>query len=230
MLNAITDGRAASSGLYASTSARTVASASRAASNTGRRIHDVDERAGAFEVAEEFEAEPRPMAGALDETGHVGKHKRVPALQLGDTEIRMESRERVGGDLRVGSRQRRQQRRLATVRQPDQPDVRDEPELEMQVTLLSGVAQLPGAGSLARGGGEACVAPTAAAPARRQCHRSGPVEVGEHILALTHDRPHRDVQAQVSSVMTGALAATAGATILRNEGTAFAEPRERRVG
>ena len=99
----------------------------------------------------------------------------------------------------------------------------------MQVALLSGVAQLAGAGGLARGGGEAGVAPTAAAPARRECHRSGPVEVGEHVVALAHDRPHRDVQAQVRSVMTGALAATAGATVLRNEGTAFAEARERRV-
>ena len=120
------------------------------------------------------------MAGALDETGHVGEHERVPALQLGDTEIRMQRGERVRGDLGLRAGQRREQRRLATVRQPDQADVGDEAELEVEVALLTGVAELAGAGRLACGGREAGVAPTAATAARRECHRAGPVEVGEH--------------------------------------------------
>ena len=79
MLKATTDGRTASSGLYASTSAWTVASALAGCIDTHGRIDDMDERASAFEMAEELEAEPGTVAGALDETGHVGEHQRVTA-------------------------------------------------------------------------------------------------------------------------------------------------------
>ena len=71
----------------------------------------------------------------------------------------------------------------------------------MEVALLSGVAQLAGAGRLACGGCEAGVAPTAATPARRECHRSGPVEVGDQRVALADDRSHRNVQGQIRAVM-----------------------------
>ena len=79
MLKATTDGRTANSGLYASTSALDGRQRLAGCIDTHGRIDDVDERASAFEVAEELEAEPGTVAGALDETGHVGEHERVPA-------------------------------------------------------------------------------------------------------------------------------------------------------
>jgi hypothetical protein len=189
----------------------------------------VDEGSGAFEVAEELEAESGPVTGTLDETGDVSQHQRVATLQLGDTEVRMERRERVGGDLRLRARECRQQRRLATVGQPDEPDVGDEAQLEVQVTFLSGIAQLAGSGRLPGGGGEAGIAATAASPASRQRDGAGAVEVGEHRVPLANDRPHRDVQRHIRAVMAGALAPTARAPVLGAERSALAKARQRGV-
>jgi hypothetical protein len=61
----------------------------------------------------------------LDQSGNVGKDE--PMLALGDADVRRECRERVGGDLRRGRRQRGEQRRLARRRQTDETDVGDRP-------------------------------------------------------------------------------------------------------
>ena len=73
---------------------------------------------------------PAPLAGALDQPRDVGDHE----LALGGlerAEHRLERRERVVGDLRRGARQARDQRRLAGVGQPDEPDVGEQLELQL---------------------------------------------------------------------------------------------------
>ena len=49
----------------------------------------------------------------------------------------LERRERVVGDLGTGGRDRRDERALARVRKPDQSDISQELELEVQPVLLS---------------------------------------------------------------------------------------------
>ncbi len=189
----------------------------------------MNQRARAFEVTEKLEAEAGAVAGTLDEPGHVGQHERVSTLELGDAEVRMERGERVRGDLGLCAGQRRQQRRLAPIRQPDQADVGDEAQFEADVALLPRIAELAGARCLPGGGGEPGVASTPTSAAGRECDGSGPVEVGEHDVAFANDRPDGDVQGQVRALMTGALATASGASILGMERTPLAEAGQRGV-
>ena len=132
-------------------------------------------------------------------------------------------------DLRLRPGERGEERRLATVRQPHEPDVRDEPELEVEVALLARVSQLAGAGRLARRRretGVAASAPSAACPER---HSAGTIEIGEHEVAFANDRSHRDVEGQIRAVVTRPLAAGAGAAILGGEGASLPKAGERGV-
>ena len=113
----------------------------------------------------------------------------------------------IRGDLRLRPRQGLEERRLTAVRQADEPDVRDEAELEMQVTLLTRIAQLARTRRLTRRRREAGVAAASAPAAGTERHGAGPVEVGEHAVALADDRAHRDVERQIRPLVTGPLAA-----------------------
>lgn len=57
--------------------------------------------------------------------------------ELDDAAVGLQSGEREGRDARRGARECAQQRRLARVGQPDEPDVRHEPQLEIQRALLA---------------------------------------------------------------------------------------------
>ena len=67
-------------------------------------------------------AEAGALGGPLDQPRDVGEH-RLAVLALDRAQLRRERRERVVGDLRLRPRQPAQQRGLARVRQPDQADV-----------------------------------------------------------------------------------------------------------
>ena len=87
---------------------------------------------------------PAPWLAPSMRPGHVGD-RRAPLVVLAEVEhpeVRLERRERVVGDLRVGRRQRGEQGRLAGVRQADEPDVGDQPELEAEPALLARLALL----------------------------------------------------------------------------------------
>ena len=58
---------------------------------------------------------------------------------------------------------------------------------------------------------------------------AGPVEVGEDDIAFANDRSHRDVQGQIRAVMTGALPAASGASVLGTKRTPLAKARQRGV-
>jgi hypothetical protein len=95
-------------------------------------------------VAQERVAQPGAARRALDETRHV-RDRRSPLVVLAeveDSEIRLEGRERVVGDLRVSRGHGREERRLAGVRQTDEPDVGDEPQFQPEPALLAGQALL----------------------------------------------------------------------------------------
>ena len=82
----------------------------------------MDQHRAALDVGEELVPEPRPLGRAFDQPGDVGDH-RLPVLALDRPQHRRERRERVVGHLRRRPRQPPQQRGLPRVRQPDQPDV-----------------------------------------------------------------------------------------------------------
>ena len=93
---------------------------------------------------------------------------------LHHAQVRHQGGERVVGDLRLGRRDDRDQRRLAGRREADQPDVGDALELEDDVELLAGLTELGEAGRLAAGVGQRRRCPARRArpgPPRAWCRR-----------------------------------------------------------
>ena len=105
-----------------------------------RTVDDVDEDPRPLDVAQERVAESGAAAGALDQAGDVGDRRPplVLVAEVHDAEVRLERRERVVGDLGRRRGDRREDRRLARVRQPDQPDVGDQPQLEAEPASAPG--------------------------------------------------------------------------------------------
>ncbi len=122
------------------------------------------EQARALDVREELVAETRALAGALDQTGDVGEHE-LTLIVVEHAEVGLERREGVGGDLRRGAREARQQRGLAGVGQPHEANIREQLQAQLQPALLPRQPPLGEARGLARGGGKALVAPPARATA-----------------------------------------------------------------
>ena len=156
---------------------------------TRRPIDEVDQDPRSLDVAQERVTEPRPAAGTLDQPGHVGDRRAALVLvaEVHDPEVRLERGEGVVGDLGRRGGQRRQEGGLAGVRQPDQPDVGDEPQLEAQPMLLAGLALLGVLGCLVGGGLEVRVAKAAAAAARDGRLLPGRDQVGDERAALVID-------------------------------------------
>ena len=121
-------------------------------------------------------AEAGALGGALDQPGDVGEH-RLALLALDRPQRRRERRERVVGDLRRRPRQPPQQRGLAGVRQPDQADVGEQLQPQLDPVGLAGGAVLGEARRLPGRGGEALVA-VAAAPAAGRRPPAGPARPG----------------------------------------------------
>ena len=142
--------------------------------------------------------EAAALGRPLDEPGDVGEHELV-LVEAHDAEVRLEGRERIVADLRPGRAHRRDQRRLARVREPDERGVGHELQLEPQPALLAVLALL---GERRRPAGvrqEPGVAASAPAAVGGEERVAVVDEVGEQLAALVHahDRAlgdgHREV-------------------------------------
>ena len=111
---------------------------------------------------------PSPADAPSIRPGHVGDRRQAPVLdaEVHHAEVRLEGRERVGRDLRRRVGQRREERGLAGVREPDEPHVGDQPELEPEPLLLARLAALRVLGRLVDRRREVRVAEAAAAALR----------------------------------------------------------------
>lgn len=158
---------------------------------------------------------PTPCAAPFDEAGQVGEHE-LPVAGGHDAEVRVLRGERVRGDLRRGPRHPRQERRLARVREPDQPGVGDHLEFERDPALLALLARL----ELARravGAGLEVDVPAAAPPALRGDQLvAGVHEVLQHVaaVAVADDRAGRHEQDHVLGVGAGLARAAARVAVL----------------
>ena len=129
-----------------------------------REVEHVDEQPRALDVGEEVVAEAGAVARALDQPRDVGDHE-LAVGGLERPEVRLERRERVAGDLRLRAREARDQRRLAGVREPDEPDVGEQLEVQLDEPLLPVEAALGQPRRLAHRAREALVAAAARAAA-----------------------------------------------------------------
>ena len=144
-----------------------------------REVHHVHEQAAALDVGEELVAEPGARAGAFDQPRDVGQDD-LPLVGLDRAEHRLERREGVAGDLRLGAREPRQQRALAGVREAHQARVGQQPQPQLEPSLLPGQPALGHARGLTRRAGKGLVSATArrrrAPPPRAARARPGPSE------------------------------------------------------
>ena len=127
-----------------------------------REVEHVDEHPAALDVGQEVVAETGALRGALDQPGDVGDDQ-LAVVGLDGAEDRLERRERVVGDLRLGAGEAGDERGLAGVGHADQADVGEELEPQLDGPLLPGQPALGQARRLAGGAGEALVAATAEA-------------------------------------------------------------------
>ncbi len=156
-----------------------------------RAVDDVQQRRAALDVPQELESESLALAGALDETRHVGDGEPVVA-GLHDAEVRVERGERVVGDLGPCRGKGGDEARLAGRRISDERDVGDGLQLERDLGLVAEGAEQGEARCLALRGRERRVAEAAEATCGSDESHAGLGEVGELVaLVILHDRADR---------------------------------------
>ena len=138
-------GRSSSSGRYRRSSSRRIRTWSAGcAALVFAQVGEDEQDPGTLDVAEELVPEAPTLRRPFDQAGDVGDDEldgvgvlAARASDADDAEMGLERREGVVGDLRLGGGDRRHERRLAGVREPDESDVGHELELEAQPVLLA---------------------------------------------------------------------------------------------
>jgi hypothetical protein len=168
-------------------------------------------------MRQELVAETDAFAGALDQPGDVGHGQLAAVGRIDRPEHRCERRKRILGHLRAGVRDPRQQRRLARVRQPDQPHVREQPQPQLDPALLPRQPALGETRSLAGGVREPAVAAPAGAAARDDGMLAGAQELITDLVGRIDDRRprrHGDLQRFAGGAVARATLAVAPAASL----------------
>ena len=164
------------------------------------RVDHVQQKSRPLEMCEELVPEPDALARPFDQAGDVGD-RQLPAVgRFHGPEHRLESRERIIGDLRLRVRDPPEQRRLTRVRQPDQGRVRKQLQPQFELRLLPGEPGLREPRCLARRRREVAIPAPAASAARDNHPRAGRREVGDDLVLGEDLRPDRDLQLDVRAV------------------------------
>src|SRR6185437_431268 len=128
-------------------------------------VHKVDQHPRSLDVAEELNAKAFPLVGAFDQTRNVGNHKCAVIRQFDDSEIWLESIERIISDLRAGGRNTGDQRRFSGVRVTYEPDIGQQLQLETEAAEIAGTARFMFRWRLMGSSGEPGIAASAASAA-----------------------------------------------------------------
>ena len=127
---------------------------------------------------------PRPSLAPSISPGMSATTKSVSSSSLHDAEVRLERRERIVGDLRLGRRDHADERRLADVREADERDVGHQAKFETQPVLLAVLALLGEAGGAPLVRQELGVAATTPAPGRGEPPIAVVDEFGEQLAGV----------------------------------------------
>src|SRR5450759_1567441 len=111
-------------------------------------VHRVDrdqerQDPGSLDVPEELEAQALPLVRSFDDPRNVRDHERPVVGQLDHTEVGLEGREGVVGDLWASGGDNREERGLARVRLTDESHVGDQLELHLDRVDYALFARLP---------------------------------------------------------------------------------------
>ena len=131
------------------------------------------------------------------------------SLEAHDTEVRLERRERVVGDLRLRRAHRRDQRRLPRVREADERGVGEQLQLELQPALLAVLALFGEArrrGARSTGSARCRVRPARRAP-RATCRRACTRSASSSPSRAVHDRSFGNVDDEIGAALAVQLLA-----------------------
>ncbi len=106
----------------------------------------MQQHAATFGVAEEAVAQSRSFVRAFDQAGQIGHYEFTP-IHFDDTELRMQRRKRIVGDLRLRRAHGCKESRLAGIGKTDQAGIGDQLQPQSDRALFAG---LPGIGMTRR--------------------------------------------------------------------------------
>src|ERR1044071_6762033 len=155
---------------------------------------------------------------ALDKPWNVGDDTALAYTVAHDAEIGHERRERIIGDLRPRGRDDGDERRFTRVRQTDDADVGEQPELDLEREFFAGEPGLNFSRAAVRRRDEARVASAALAAVRDDHALAGSAQIGQNFAAarIADDRADRHrsdfvLAAPAVLVLAAAVLAAAGA-------------------
>src|SRR5262249_10631899 len=79
---------------------------------------------------------------SFDQTWNICDHQRAKVSEIDNTQVRLESRKRIVGDLRLRGRNGREKGDFARIGKPDRPDVSKQFHLELQLDRFAFVSLL----------------------------------------------------------------------------------------
>src|SRR5215212_2236290 len=174
------------------------------------RVQNQRQEPRARHMPQEPVAQTPACARPRDEPGDVRDHERFPVgLLVHHPELRRERGERVVAYPGTGGAQSREQRRLAGVGQPHEPDVREHLELQAYLLLLARQTPLAEGGRLAGRGSEGCVPSPALATTGNHERLLGLGEVGEQAALVVDLGTDWNFEDRLPSAFAGAVVARA---------------------
>jgi hypothetical protein len=133
---------------------------------TPARLADIDEmnqQMRTLDVTQKLNPETVALMSAFNQSWNVGDNEGLIISEGDHSQIRLKCCKRIIGNLRFSGRDPRDQRRLSSVRESDQTDIRQQLQLKAQVALITGATVFVFSGCLVRRRREASVPPSASA-------------------------------------------------------------------
>ena len=178
-------------------------------------VDDVGENRTPLQVPQEFQPESSATRCARNEARHVGDGEHTTG-GLHDAEVGLQCGERIVGDLRLGRREHRHQRRLARRREANESDVGDGLQFENEIAVLPLLTEEREARRLARLGRQRRVAESATSARGGVERRTLPDQVGkDRSVLVEHDGAVRHVEDQIVAIGAAAVIAHAGRPVTR---------------
>ncbi|MND42848.1 hypothetical protein D3C80_336320 [compost metagenome] len=176
-----------------------------------REVDEVQQQAGTRQVLEETDTQAGAFGSAFDQTRNVGHHEGLEATHADHAQVRHQGGEGIVGDFRLGGGHGTDEGALAGVRQPQQANVGQHLQLQLEVAGLARLA-LGGLARRAVGAGlEAGVAQAVPAALGHQQALTGLGQVADDFLGggIDDGGAHRHRQDQVIALASGAVLAAA---------------------
>ena len=102
-----------------------------------RAVNDVQEQIRAGQVTQELKPKTRAFARAFDQTRNIGDHKTLFRPHAHHAQMRMQSRKGIVRNLRTGIGNGRNEGGLTGVWHPEKPNVRQDFEFQLQLTVFA---------------------------------------------------------------------------------------------